>query len=77
MSLDRLTNESSWSLFCDFDAKRSRRVRLVGVALDGDVAVRKERPVDAAVVLISEIQIKYLVNKVTNRILELKPILYD
>jgi hypothetical protein len=40
-------------------------VRLVGVALDGDVAVRKERPVDAAVVLISEVQIKIWLTKGT------------
>ena len=54
MNLVCLTNESSRSLFGNFDAERSRRVRLVRVALDRDVAVRQERPVHAAVVFVSE-----------------------
>ena len=51
-----LTDESLWPLLDDLDAEGARRVTLVRVALHGDVALRLERPVHAAVVLVSKQQ---------------------
>ena len=62
ITLKALTNESSRSLLGNFDAEGSGCVRLVGVALDGDVAIGKEGPVHAAVVLVSVIIQKKLIN---------------
>ena len=47
-----LTDESPWPLFDDLDAECAGRVGLVRVALHGHVALRLERPVDSAVVIV-------------------------
>ena len=47
-----LTDESPWPLFDDLDAECAGRVGLVRVALHGHVALRLERPVDSAVVIL-------------------------